>query len=133
MFSAGEAYSAVERASPKSPPCFPISQILDQLLLVLRTKITASMRTTSYLQHLKDATQQRRIPEWLIANRFGHWQIIHIPLQRKQPFKENAAWRFQEAKLGCLAKSQLFRSQTSNILQGRHIYGSDQKLSAIPK
>ena len=68
---------AVEQASSRSP-CFPISQVSDQLSWFIEPKSRPSVRTTSQPAAPVRCAQSRRIPEWLFANRFGHRQAIHI-------------------------------------------------------
>ena len=53
------------------------------------------MRTTSNRHRLKGVAQSRRIPEWLIANRFGYQQVIHT-LQQHEHTSHKDSVRFIE-------------------------------------
>jgi len=59
-------------------PCFPISHVSGTALPVQRTGIVAFDEDYQQPAAPERCTQSRRIPEWLIANRFGHRQVIHI-------------------------------------------------------
>ncbi|EIW51417.1 uncharacterized protein TRAVEDRAFT_137429, partial [Trametes versicolor FP-101664 SS1] len=48
-------------------PCFPISQVSDQLSQSVRTRITAFNEDYQQPAAPKRCAQPRRIPEWLIA------------------------------------------------------------------
>ena len=99
-----EAYSAVERASPKSPPCFPISQILDQLLLVLRTKITAfneDYQLPTAPERCHTATAYPRVVNckqiWPLANN-PHPSTTQATIQREccLAFSRSQTWMFSK-------------------------------------
>ena len=64
-------------------PLFPdLTSFRPALLVRGRTRITAF--SEDYQQPAASArcAQPRRIPEWLVANRSGHRQVIHILQQR---------------------------------------------------
>jgi hypothetical protein len=52
----------------KKTPCIPFSQVLDQALLVHRTRITIFSEDYQQPDAPKRCTQSRRISKWLIAS-----------------------------------------------------------------
>ena len=73
-------------------PLFPdLTSFRPALLVRGRTRITAF--SEDYQQPAASArcAQPRRIPEWLVANRFSHQQLIHIPQQCKHKSQKDCA------------------------------------------
>ena len=59
-------------------PLFPDLTSFRPALRVRRTRITAFSEDYQQPAAPERCAQPRRIPEWLVANRFSHRQVIHI-------------------------------------------------------
>ena len=79
------------RKPASETPCFPISQVSGTALPVQRTEIVAFGEDYQQPAAPQRCAQSRRIPEWLVANRFGHRQVIHILQHYKHTSQKDGA------------------------------------------
>ena len=104
-------------------------------LLVRRTKIAAFSEDYQQPTAPKRCAQSRRIPEWIVAIRFGHRQVIHILQQRGHKSHKDSARRTEKpnnhsvksrlshprASTSCEAGASMARSRDC---QSPHLNGS---------
>ena len=110
---------------------FPDLTSFRPALLVHRTKITAFSEDYQQPAAPERCAQSRRIPEWLVANRFSHRQLIHI-LQQCRHKSHKDSIRLLEKPDYKSGRIPTIPSSSQYILQGKRIYDSVQGLSAIP-
>jgi hypothetical protein len=70
-----------------------------ELSLSIGQRSPPSVRTTSNRRTSIRRAQSRRIPEWLVAFRFGHRQLIHILLHCRQTSQRDVIWRWRRKSI----------------------------------
>ena len=76
----------------KETPCIPFSQVLGLLSEFFRTWITSLDEDYQQPAIPERHAQPRRISYWLIAFRFSHRQVIHVPRHYKQKSHKDIVW-----------------------------------------
>ena len=98
-------------------PLFPDLTSFRPALLVQRTRITAFSEDYQQPAAPERCAQPRRIPEWLVANRFSHRQLIHILPQCGHKSHKDSVRLLRAAELDGSTNTRLSHPRASTSCQ----------------
>ena len=98
-------------------PCIPISQVLGRALPIQKMEITAFSGDYQRPDAPERRSQSRRIPEWLVANRSSHRQVIHILLHRGRRSQKDGVRPYGQRVYKGLYRTRPFPLQVSTSRQ----------------